>query len=50
MAPRTQKPGELARAGLEKTWSFFSLAGFVTRPQAEIQIGAAISGGNVTRL
>jgi len=39
--PRTQKPGELALAGSEKTCNVFSLAGFVTRPQAEYQIGAA---------
>jgi len=32
-----------------KNWNVFSLAGFVTRPQAEYQIGAAESGGNVTR-
>jgi hypothetical protein len=32
-----------------KNWNVFSLAGFVTRPQAEYQIGATESGGNVTR-
>jgi hypothetical protein len=35
--------------GPEKTSNGFSLAGFVTRPQAENQIGAAESGWNLTR-
>jgi len=38
--PKKAKPGELALAGFEKTFVVFSLAGFITRPQAEIQIGA----------
>jgi len=42
--PKKAKPGELALAGFEKTCGLFSLAGFVTRPQAENQIGAAESG------
>jgi hypothetical protein len=44
-APENAKPGELARAGFGKNWKVFSLAGFVTRPQAEIQIGAALRRG-----
>jgi hypothetical protein len=39
--PEKAKPGELALAGSEKTFPVFSLAGFLTRPQAESQIGAA---------
>jgi hypothetical protein len=41
------KPGELALAGSEKTCSVFSLAGFVTRPQAEHQIGATEVDGTL---
>jgi hypothetical protein len=42
MFPRNAKnPAGLRGPGSKKPWGFFSLAGFVTRPQAENQIGAA---------
>jgi hypothetical protein len=41
VASQKNKPGELALAGFGKNWNVFSLAGFITRPQAEYQIGAA---------
>jgi hypothetical protein len=40
-APERKNPASLRWPGSKKLENVFSLAGFVTRPQAEYQIGAA---------
>jgi hypothetical protein len=41
LLPKRKNPASLRGPGSEKTLRFSSLAGFLTRPQAENQIGAA---------
>jgi len=47
MSQIKQNPASLRWPGPKKPVSVFSLAGFVTRPQAEYQIGATEVGGTL---